>query len=314
MSQGSAQLKEVYGRLVKYKSPTAGDFNLFMSALSRANEIYDAMPDQVEMRIKRAVVPRYYGKDQRESAFGLVKEAIVILDAIRVVSGYKLRDLCLGISEGFTRRQFRNAVLCCRALYEEAATAKYYCDQLTPAAQAVSLVAPSTFRVDRLRQLARDQPEKFKSFFETLSLPWTILKKWHGVREIDWRKPNFLDDHKLDKKDPLYPGFALSALKEVRWQEKIPATYYYAVLCEATHTNVLANTLYADDTSFTNDVELVYIIRKVPKTIEPFLVLFEYVSVPTIETVKILDDYIATMSELTRSLTKYLEKARRVTM
>lgn len=236
MSNESIQLEQVYSRLAKYRSPTVGDFEQFMSAIRRANEIYDAMPDEIELRIFRAVLPRYYGTDQRTSALGLVDEAIQILGALRVICGYKLHDLTMGISEGFSRQQFRTAVLCCRALYEEAATAKYYCDQVMSAIEVILQIPPSSFRADRLSRLAKER-EKFKSFLDKISLPGKVLRKWHGVRKT---KYNVFEDFKLDEKDPLYPGFSLSSFRTLKWQGKIPAPYYYSVLCEATHRDYLA--------------------------------------------------------------------------
>jgi hypothetical protein len=127
---------------------------------------------------------------------------------------------------------------------------------VTPAIEAILKIPPSAFRADRLRQLIK-QREEFKVFLNRISLPGTILKKWHGVRKT---KMEVFHDFKLDEKDSLYPGFSLSSFRTLKWREKIPAPYYYAVLCEVTHPNVLSNGLYADDTSRTDDVEEVFVI------------------------------------------------------
>src|ERR1700691_897878 len=65
-----------------------------------------------------------------------------------------------------------------------------------------------------------------------------------------------------------------------------------------THPNALSNTLYVDDTSQTDSKQLVYLIRKMPKTIEPYVTLYCYVSVPTVECVKIIDQYIQKITSL----------------
>lgn len=150
-------------------------------------------------------------------------------------------------------------------------------------------------------------------FFIKVSLPGQVLKKWYHVRKIDWRKPNVYENYKLDDKNSLFPGFPLSSFKSLKWREQIPAPYFYAVLCEATHPNALANTLYVDDSSGTNEFENVFIIRKVPITIEPYITLYDYISTPTIECVRMLDKYMSDLTALKVSLASYLVKARRVT-
>jgi hypothetical protein len=222
----SPHLRLIRDLLPKYQSKTAADFEAFESALIRANEIYNNTPAEVTLRAFLRMDPENYGEDIRSSLFGLVGEEISYLDAIRTVCGLKLNELVAGILEGFKHQRFRISVLSCRTLFEEAAAAKYYCDKATMAVSALLQIPPSTFRLSRLQRMANDH-ERSKTLFETISLPNTILKKWYHVRKIDWRKTDFFQDYKLDQANELYPGFFLSALKTLKWQNGIPSSYFY---------------------------------------------------------------------------------------
>jgi len=57
---------------------------------------------------------------------------------------------------------------------------------------------------------------------------------------------------------------------------------------------------------------MVYRICKSPSTIEPYVTLFEFISVPTIECVKILDEQIKKISKLKNSLANYVRKVRQI--
>jgi hypothetical protein len=271
------------------------------------------MPAELRLRIFRNMHPANYGDDVRTALFGIVDEEVALLDAIGVTCSYKLRELATGVWEGFSPQHFRSAVFSCRALYEEASAAKYYGDQAESAIKHLLSTPPSAYRLKRLNELRTTNREQLKGLFNNTFSPGKILKRWYSVRKIDWRNPDYYRDHKLNEKDPLYPGFFLSAFKTIKWQHEIPATYFYALLCEATHPNVLSNTLYVDDTSQSDSKQLVYLIRKMPETIEPYVTLYSYVSVPTVECVKIIDQYIQKIASLRLDLAKYVQKARRVT-
>jgi hypothetical protein len=309
----SPGLKRVQDFIRENKSQTAANFSAFESAITRAHELYDSMPAELHLRIFREMHPANYGDDIRTSLLGTIDEEVSLLDAIRVTCGYKLHELTTGVWEGFSPLHFRGAVISCRALYEDAAAAKYYGDQAESAINCLLSTPPSAYRSERLTKLVKTNREQFKVLLSNTSSPGKILKRWYSVRKIDWQKADYFRDHKLNEKDPLYPGFFLSAFKTLKWQYEIPAAYFYAQLCEATHPNALSNTLYVDDTSQTDSKQLVYLIRKVPKTIEPYLTLYSYVSVPTVECVKIIDQYIQKTTSLRSLLVEYVQKARRVT-
>lgn len=294
-------------------SPTTADFSAFESAVTRAYKLYDSVPAELHLRIFRNMHPSNYGDDIRTALFGIVDEQLTLLDAIGITCSYKLRELATGVWEGFHPQNFRSAILSCRTLYEEAAAAKYYGDQVESAIKHLLLTPPSAYRLGRLNKLRATDPEQFASFLENTWSPGKILKKWYSVRKIDWRKPDYFTNHKLDKTDPLYPGFFLSSFKTLKWQQEIPAEYFYAVLCEATHPNSLSNTLYVDDTSQSDDKQLVYIIRKMPETVEPYITVYSCVSVPTVECVKIIDQCIKKIASLRIDLAQNFQKARKVT-
>lgn len=308
----SPGLEQVRAFLRQQSTQTSAPFAEFETAISRAKEIFDAMPAEIRHHAFRSVRPTNYGEDLRAALFGIIDEELNFLETIRVTYGHKINELAAGICEGFSPQRFRIAVLSCRALYEEAAAAKYYGDQATAAVADLVSTPPTAFRLQRLKNTANSNREGFKGLLERTSSPGKVLKRWYGVRKIDWRKADYFKDHKLDEKDPLFPGFFLSALKTIKWQNDIPASYFYAVLCEATHPNVLSNTLYVDDASGSDSRQLIYLIRKNPTTIEPFVTLYEYVSVPTVECVKIIDEYLGKITNLKDELGKYAEKARRM--
>jgi hypothetical protein len=309
----SPGLRRVQDFIRERTSQTKASFSAFESAVTRAHELYDSMPAEVRLRVFRNMHPANYGDDVRTVLFGIVDEEVSLLDAIRVTCGHKIRELTTGVWEGFSPQRFRSAVLSCRALYEEAAAAKYYGDQAESAIKHLLSTPPSAYRLERLKKLMTTNRERLKVLFNNTSSPGEILKRWYSVRKIDWQKPDYFSDHKLDEKHPLYPGFFLSAFKTLKWQHGIRATYFYALLCEATHPNVLSNTLYVDDTSQSDSKQLVYLIRKVPETFEPYVTLYSYVSVPTVECVKIFDEYIRKITCLRSDLVQYVQKARRVT-
>jgi len=70
---------------------------------------------------------------------------------------------------------------------------------------------------------------------------------------------------------------------------------------------VLSNTLYVDEASQSDSKQIVYLIRKVPKTIEPYATLYTYVSVPTVECVKVMDQYIQKITSLQSDLAQYVQ-------
>jgi hypothetical protein len=295
--------------LARYKSRTAAELNDFESAIARVNVIYDSLPEEGTLHSFREPRPEYYGADIHASFLGMLEEHVSYLHAIRLTCGYKLHELASSISEGIVSQRFRIAVVACRALYEEAAATKYYCYQIGEAIKSLLTTPPTTFRLGRLQRLAK--PE-FKVLLDRVSLPGKVLKKWYHVRKIDWRKPDVYEKYKLDEREELYPGFFLSAFKTVRWCDGILASYFYAVLCEATHPNSLSNTLYVDDTSETDSVESYWVIRKQPKTMEPYQVTYDYVSVPTIECIRIIDGHMIEMAKALADLTAYIRKVQRV--
>ncbi|TYO65462.1 hypothetical protein FXV83_16130 [Bradyrhizobium hipponense] len=309
----SPGLKRVQDYIREQTSQTTATFSAFEAAVTRAHELYDSMPAELRLRIFKNMHPANYGDDIRTSLFGIIDEEVSLLDAIGVTYGHKLRELVTGVWEGFSPQHFRSAVLSCRTLYEEAAAAKYYGDQAESAIKHLLSTPPSAYRLERMKKLRATNTERLKVLLNDTSSPAKILKTWYAVRKIDWQKPDYFNDHKLDKKDPLYPGFFLSAFKTLKWQHEIPAEYFYALLCEATHPNMLSNTLYVDDASQTDSEQLVYLIRKMPVTIEPYVTLYSFVSVPTVECVKIIDQYIQKIASLRSDLAQYVQKARRVT-
>jgi hypothetical protein len=303
--------KRVQDYIREHTSKTTANFSAFEAAVTRAHELYDSMPAELRLRIFRDMKDNYRG-DLRTHLFGIIDEEVSLLEAIRVTCGHKLHELVTGIWEGFSPQRFRGAVLSCRALYEEAASAKYYGDQAESAIKHLLLTPPTTYRSKRLEQKLRaTNTEQLKVLLNDTLSPDKILRQWYCKRKIDFRKP--FDDHELDKKDALYPGFFLRAFKTLKWQDEIPAAWFYALLCEATHPNMLSNTLYADDASQTDSEQLVYLIRKMPVTIEPHVTLYNFVSVPTVECVKIIDQYIQKIASLRSDLAQYVQKARRVT-
>lgn len=306
-------LQRVGDFLEVQKSQTTANFLEFESAVIRAKDIYESMPAELRFRIFRQTRGRNYGDDPRTALFGIMDEAASLLEALRVTCGYKLCELATGIWEGFSPQRSRMAVLSCRTLYEDAAAAKYYGDQAEAAINDLVSSPPTAYRLQRLSKLLATKAEESKALLEKTSAPGKILKKWYSVRKMDWSKPDYFVNHKLDERDPLYPRLFKSAFKSLRWQHDIPASYFYDVLCEATHPNVLSNTLYVDDTSGSDERQLVYLIRKNCVTIEPLMALYTYVSVPTVECVKIVDEYITKLAVLRSELAKYLDKARRVT-
>jgi hypothetical protein len=209
--------------LSKYRSDTAGSFRDFELALARAHEIYDTADAELRLRTFRTPHPSNYGNDVRLSMLGILEEEIAYLKAIRVAYAYKLHELAAGISEGLYERKFRIAVLSCRTLYEEAAAAKYYCDQAESSLAHLVSTPPSTFRLSRLKKMATANHAQFAELLDKVSSPAKVLKRWFHVRKVDWSKPDFLEDYKLDEKDQLYPGFFLSAFKTIRWRENVPA-------------------------------------------------------------------------------------------
>src|SRR5882762_5879976 len=104
--------------LASYASPTASNLAEFEAALLRATDIYSGLPAEVTLRSSRRNHPSDYGNDLRTSMFGVLEEQISYLEVVKVTCGHKLFELAQAISEGFSLRRFRLAVLSTRALYE----------------------------------------------------------------------------------------------------------------------------------------------------------------------------------------------------
>jgi hypothetical protein len=204
----SPGLRRVQDFIRDRTSQTAANFSAFESAVTRAHELYDSTPAELRLRIFRNVHPANYGDDVRTALFGIVDEEVSLLDAIGVTCAHKLRELATGVWEAFSPQHFRSAVLLCRALYEDAAAAKYYGDQAESAIKQLLSTPPSAYRLERLNKLRTTNPERFKVLLNNTSSPGKILKRWYSVRKIDWQKTDYFRNHKLDERDPLYPGFS----------------------------------------------------------------------------------------------------------
>lgn len=153
--------------------------------------------------------------------------------------------------------------------------------------------------------------EKLKELVERVGSVNAAVRKWHSARKIDIRKDNFIQDYKLDSKDPLYQGFTLRGLKNVIWAGK-PAELYYAFLCEATHPNVGATGLYVDETSVASGRGF-HLVRKERRSLEVYSYVFDLVCRPTMECVAIIDRIIGELRQGKSDIENFSRKIRQVT-
>jgi hypothetical protein len=285
----------------------SGSYSDFENQLRRAWTIYDELPDERVYRIALGMEPWDYGKDIRDSVIGLLEEQIKYLDLISATYGHKLFELSLGIVDGLNLQRLRIAVISCRTLYEEAAAATYHWAKVREHIQKVLAIPPSAFRLKRLQKLA-GKKEQFEARIKTILDANSSLRKWHHMRKIDVRKP---DDHKLPDTDPLFPDFFLSSFKKTMWEGGKPARFFYALLCEVTHPNVGAATLYADQVISTAS-HLNYIIRKGNRSEEAYGVIFDMICRPTIECIKTLDIHIRDIRREKDKLERYIRQVRQL--
>jgi hypothetical protein len=286
----------------------------FDGCLQKASNIYNKLPRQLMHRYTRTPNdPIAFGEDPRQRFLGLLDEQVTLLGVITLTTGLKLGELAMGILDGLNRRRFRIAVMCPRAMYEEAACFKYYWKKASPLIGSMLSTPPSTFRLNRLRKLSMEPDALKKLFINKVIGVNAILRQWQFARRVDLSSPEALyRDHKLDKRHPVYQQSTLSALKTTEWEKGKRAEVFYALLCEATHPNCGASFLYVDFTS-ADSTSIQNLISKERNSQQIYEYVFALICTASIECVKLLDNFIAA-ADLERSkIEKFARKIRQVT-
>jgi hypothetical protein len=300
--------EDVKHHLMTPQDTLGGSYAEFEACLERAVAISHAQPEEFIHRFNVSLNPRLLGSDIRQSFLGLLDDQIGFLGMIEFTTCLKLGELASGIAESLNAGQFRVSVICSRALYEEAAALSYYWEQSRLAIDRMISVAPSSFRLNRLRQMLVSDKDGLGDLVKQIGDVNAIVRKWYSARRIDVRKPDFIQDYRLDKKDPLWQGFTLSALKSAEWAGK-PAELYYALLCEATHPNIGANGLYVDETSVSSG-SACYVLRKERRSLEVYSYVFDLVCRPTIECVRLIDRILNDLHRGKREIENFATKVR----
>lgn len=304
--------EEVREHLIALSEIDGISYEEFDGCLQKASNIYNKLPRQFMHRFNRTLDPTALGVDIRQSFLGLLDEQVTFLGAISLTTGLKLGELAMGISDGLNRQRFRIAVMCSRAMYEEAACFKYYWEMASPLIGSMLSTPPSSFRLNRLRKLSTE-PDAFDKLLTKIAGVNKILRKWHFARKVDISSPESLfPDHKLDKRHPLYQQFTLSALKTTEWGKGKRAEVFYALLCEATHPNVGAAGLYVD-LAGADSGSIHHLISKKRNSREIYSYVCGLICQPSIECIKLLDNFIAATHLERSKIEKFARKIRQVT-
>jgi hypothetical protein len=297
--------------LLKQPQTLGGDYSAFESSSENATKVCANLPDEMVHRFSLSLHPAQLGTDVRDSFIGLMGDQAGFIDSISFITALKLSELACGIAEALNHAQFRIAVMCCRALYEEAAAARLYLGEVRAALEALRVVPASTFRLRRLKSMAANRRDEFASLLKTVSAANASLRKWHSATKIDIGKPDFFDNYKLAADDPLYQKFTLRGLKEIKWGGK-PAEMFYALLCDATHPNVGAVGLYIEEVKIAGH-RIEHKIKRDRKSSDVYWYVFDLICRPTIECVAILLQFLDEMRLEKQRLDCFLRKVRATT-
>lgn len=230
------------------------------------------------------------------------------LEAMRFTLVLKSFELAQGICSGLNSGAFRVAALCCRTLLEEAVTANYYIQQASASSQDIVEIAPSTFREARLLKMHREDPAAFQKLLDRFCISNKQLRRWQAGRRMDFEKPHLFKDHELDKDDPLFQTNVMTTMKKIHLFSEEPASFWYALLCEATHPNVGSYALYVDTASEPIDGNVTDVLRKERKSSDLYQAALNIVCKPMIGTMHLIEEVLFEIDQTLSRLRVYRKR------